>query len=190
MILPHAVSNMTELACYGFVTCFDLKSDTCKACDKVKSCQEVTYKSLRSLDTELGEVKKILRQHERWAKALGNQVSSNTPLREHFQTERENKRVEGLSKLASTIARAALFNYVDLPTLKSSEVVNIQPAYLQVMAAMYTTGRVNTGQLRENLKTALDWQESTAKSYASAFVEVLVHWKLVSKIKRGEYVTK
>ncbi len=181
---------MTELACYGFITCFDFKSETCKACDKVKSCQEVTYKSLRSVDTELGDVKKLLRQHERWAKALGNTVSSKTPLREHFQTEKESKRVEGLSKLASTIARASIFNYVDFTSLKADEVQNIQPDYLQVMARMYITGKVNTGQLREDLKAALGWRQSTAKSYASAFVEVLVHWKLVSKIKRGEYVTK
>lgn len=181
---------MTELACYGFITCFDFKSETCKACDKVKSCQEVTYKSLRSIDTELGDVKKLLRQHERWAKALGNKVSSTTPLRERFQTEKENNRVEGLSKLASTIARAALFNYVDFNTLSESDLSNIQPDYLQVMARMYHTGRINTGRLRENLKTALKWKESTAKSYASAFVEVLVHWKLVTKVKRGEYITK
>lgn len=181
---------MSELACYGFITCFDFNSNACKACDKVKSCQEVTYKALRSIDTELGDVKKLLRQHERWAKALGNDVSSATPLREHFQTEKGNKRVEGLSKLASTIARAAIFNYVNFATLTSRDLEHIKPDYLQVMSRMYLTGRVNTGELRQGLKTSLNWQDSTAKSYASAFVEVLVHWKLVSKIKRGEYLVK
>lgn len=181
---------MTELACYGFVTCFDYTSDTCKACDKVKSCQNVTYTALQSMDTELGDVKKLLRQHERWAKALGNRVSSNTPLREKFQTEEGDKRVKGLSKLASVVARAAIHNYVDFKTLKTESLDNIQPSYLQVMARAYVSGVIQTSQLRKDLEKTLCWQTSTAKSYASAFVELMVHWKMVSKVKRGEYVTR
>ena len=181
---------MSELACYGFVTCFDYASDTCKACDKVNSCQDVIYKSICSLDIEIGEVKKMRRQHERWAKALGNTARTSTPLREKFQTEEGSKRIEGLSKLASVIARAAIFNYVDFKRLSSQTIESIQPNYLQVMARVYATGSINTGALRKELKRSLRWEESTAKSYASAFVEVMVSWKLVTKVKRGEYVTK
>jgi hypothetical protein len=180
---------VTELACYGFITCFDLKSETCETCEKVKSCQEVCYRNLRDIDPATGDAKKLLRLHERWGAKLGNKVETKTTLRENFQTEKQDKRVQGLSKLASTIARAAIFNYVNFQSLTNEFVSSLQPHYLRIMIEVYMTGSVVTGDLKALLMKELKWQLATAKSYASAFIEVLVHWGLVKKVKRGEYVT-
>lgn len=178
---------MTELACFGFVTCFDYSSDTCKACEKVAECQQRCYSALRTYDTTIGNIKPLLKKHERWANALGNDVETDTSVRERFEVELDSGRIQGLSKTAVTIAKASMHSYVNFSNLTDEFVSSIRPNYLRIMLSHFITGVVNTSALRKAIESELEWQTSTAKSYACAFIELLVHWKLVTRLKRGEY---
>lgn len=177
-----------QLACYGFITCFDGNSDTCQSCDAAKQCQKTCYDKLRKMDGGIGEVVRLTRKHERWANRFGNKVKTNTaPVRENFQVPDDHQRVSGLSRTANIIARAALHNFVDFNRPERIDLNGLNPQYLRIMLRQYQQGQVNTRQVIETLKSDLHWAEGTAKSYAAGYIELLVHWKLVKRVKRGQY---
>lgn len=175
---------MSQLACFGFITCFDGNSDTCQSCDKAKSCQKACYKQLSGLDIGQETVKKLMRKHERWARKLGNEILSSTKLRERFKTD-SDEAIKGLDGMALTIAKSILHNNVDLKSAKNA--TTIQPDYLAVMVKHLHKPVLSTRSLTNELKSYLGWTENTAKRYAVAFVSLMNHWRLVNRVKRGEY---
>jgi hypothetical protein len=173
-----------QKACFGYVTCFDGNSDVCQQCSDVKTCQRQCYTTLRSLDPSTGDTKKLIARHERWARKLGNPIESRTALRENFQTA-EQRSIQGMSRTASVIARALLHHFVDMRDV--GDLHTLPVGYLQVLLTQYRRKHFVTRQAIDALCQQLGWAESTAKSYAAGFVEVLVQWKLVTRVKRGEY---
>lgn len=174
-----------QLACFGFITCFDLNSETCQGCDEVRECQKRCYATLQSMDSGVESIRKLTNKHERWARKIGNEVKTSTAVRENFQVPPDDARIRGLNKLSCDVASALIHNYVDMRSVGDTSTIN--PMYLRIMLSHYQTGRFETRAVRDSLKTAMKWTDSTAKSYASAFVSVLVHWDLVTRVKRGLY---
>lgn len=175
-----------QLACFGFITCFDGDSDSCKACDKAKQCQKTCYDELLTLDSGLPSVRTLTKKHERWARLHNNQVKSTTRVRENFQTY-SNDKVAGMSKIGEQVARSLLHNYIDLKPETCADVQDIQPSYLKVMIERLRSDSLVTRELIDQLKREMRWTENTAKRYAAGFIEVAVRWGAVKQQKRGVY---
>lgn len=182
-----------QLACFGYVTCFDADNDVCKACDDIKHCQKTCHETLIKMDVNEVQVKKALNKHNRWARRLGNPVVQSSSIRENFQVPDDDVRLQGLSKNAIAVARSLLHHEFAVSKVAASTVnqfVHDCPRHLTVFADHLMQQRFTTRGMIDDLKHRYSWTESTAKSYVSGFIEVLVSWQTVTRIKRGEYEVK
>ena len=180
---------MHQLACFGFVTCFDADSAVCKACDDIKTCHQACGESLSKMNGA-GDFSKAVNKHNRWARRLGNKQIDVTTVRENFEVPDDDARIQGLSKNALKIAKVMLHHEFSVPQVTrdvANQFLSNCPKELAVFADFVMKKQFKTRAIIDELKRRYGWRESTAKSCTSAFVEVLVSWQQAERVKRGEY---
>jgi hypothetical protein len=182
-----------QLGCFGFITCFDGDSVTCKACKDIKICQKACSESLDKMNMETKTFIQVANKQNRWAQRLGNPKIEVTRVRENFQVNESDERIQGMSKNAVTLARVLVGKEVNFKMISrtgSHAFSGQKPNYLPHLLDAFANSNFSTRDVTDTLKSRLSYSESTAKTLASSFIEVLSNWKMIHRIKRGRYEVK
>ena len=182
-----------QLGCFGFITCFDGDSVTCKACKDIKMCQKTCSESLKVMSAETKTFNQVANKHNRWAQRLGNPKIEVTGVRENYQVDELDVRIQGMSKNAVALARVMVGKEVNFKMISKTgthDFAGQKPSYLPHLLDAFAKSDFSTRDIINTLKSTLSYSESTAKSLAGSFIEVLSNWKMVHRIKRGYYEVK
>ena len=182
-----------RLGCFGFVTCFDGDSDTCKACKDIKTCQKACSISLDKMNVDTKIYIQIANKHNRWAQRLGNSKIEVVSVRENYQVGKTDVRMQGMSKNAIVLARVLIGKEVNFNMIFQAGhhvFLNAKPTYLGYLLDAFAKTYFSTREVINTLKEALLYSENTAKTVVNSFIEVLSNWKMLRRIRRGHYEVK
>jgi len=184
-----------QLGCFGFLTCFDGDSQKCGSCPQVKDCQQKASEPLFLIDAPSRSQLVVIKRHQKWAIKLNNKsIKVNTSkVRENFKVEGRSERVKSLSRNGKRVAITLLSNDVSIiKIVKNSSNIyeHLLPSYLSILLNCILKLSFSTRIMIEKLKVNLGWTESTSKTHVSAFLEVLVNWGFIERLKRGHYRIK
>jgi hypothetical protein len=159
-----------EKRCYGAISMFSADSENCKACEDFKSCALMCRDTLAKV-SELGDVDKIIRRHERLLASIGlieNKSRKTTNFGMCAAADELNENLKQLQVLSEGWISNNLEN---------------APEYFRIVCeGLKLYGEMKSEEVVKNLQYKLPQSPSTGKMamvYAAVSVQVLAANKIV-----------